>query len=120
MRTNNERILHRNSIFFNDEKLELIEYYNDSLADLNPKREDIDVFGFKFINITKGIEFNSVDDEHLISNLETIYDENDALSIARLLLCYKQECFDCGGAGYSYDTFGDRNNCESCDGTGIE
>lgn len=108
-------------IEYKGDKLELKEYYNEHLADTNPRHEDIEVFGFKFINHTRGIEFDSVDDDHLLSNLETTYSSEDAQELIDLLLPnIRQECMDCGGAGYSYNDDGDAEDCESCDGSGIE
>lgn len=64
-------------IKFNNDVIELKEYYNEELAD-NPRYDDIDVAGFVFINHTKGISFPSSSDDHLLYNLETIYNEEDS------------------------------------------
>jgi hypothetical protein len=70
------------NIEYRGDNITLLEYYFEHLADKG--LDDIDVAGYKFINHSRRIEFNSVSEEHLTSNLETVYTKEETKELIDL------------------------------------
>lgn len=71
------------NIEYRGDNITLLEYHFEHLADKG--LDDIDVGGYKFINHSRRIDFNSVSVDHLMSNLETCYTKEEVYDLLDIL-----------------------------------